>query len=345
MQRHTSNSLGPRRCLQWLRNIIGRGRRATSPSWQYIHNSEHSGLYRLPLELLLLISEHCSQSGKLALAHAGRSLYIMLGRGEKLSSTEEMRAFKAMMDKDDYYRKCQAERASPKQREHILCYPCRIVHPKSCFTEEQIREQAERRMCIGAMSSIPICKHHTFTFAELKELSGDFVCADCAHKARELVRNEYSFWQEEYQTRCVPSSKRICVDSCYPLLDTSREVSKDALHKALVALDVMICPHLRTGDFRVIEHFAKSRLFGEPAARFDSFRLGSCRPCWRRWSSVHFNLLTWPLSTQVVALRIRREIRWISVMPNGWQAGERSLFRGPLISDPWTDTSNDLLPD
>ncbi len=313
-------------------------------SEQYIRNSKECTLYRIPPEILLLITDYSSESGRMALARAGRRLYHVLGPGDKSASRDELKTFKAMILRDDFDRKCQAERALQRPTRKILCSSCLKSHSKSAFTKAQICQPPESRVCVAGESKLVLCKHHTFTFSEVKRLPDDFVCADCRRdpSLMHYSRLGYAFRTE---TSCISTSRGFVSQSCFPLIENSRDWSMDGLREALVDLDVMMCPHFRSGDPVILRNFARSQLFAG-SGPYDESRLSaelrlwrdtrpldnswsrwvSCRGCGRDGFYVSFDLWPWPLNAGAVILRVTRSVCWRSVTRNDWQARKRGYF-------------------
>lgn len=270
-------------------------------SEEYLYNLQHSRLHQLPEELQLIIGGYLPQHAVLALRATARDFHRIHVQPYSVSS-DEQELFKEVLRRDDYRRNCRLDREGKLPNKSLaLCSNCRMLHPRSNFSSQQLLEPPESRLCIGAEGVVELCSHCSFTFEDLRKLHLDspccknttfavrpfLVCASPDHAQDPdesaipgpIIRLQSKFLKPQHAPMH-EILRRILILTAKP-----REmVSEDLLTLAISSMSEQICPHLHVSDPTTYQPFFPLECEGLNGVHFrrcDPWACWSCRSSWR----------------------------------------------------------------
>lgn len=232
-------------------------------------NQKYSQLYKLPVELLLLIGEQLPPVSQLCLRRVCSKFWTCLERlGLRLDNDiflrTEILQFNVLLKHDErirllrqYTLNCKS--ANPNaQLSRRGCSGCLKIHESiDDFTATALTLSPMDRVCVGLQGSINICEHISFS-------------AECllqglhAFHQLEIYCQQHTKVRSIYGDRCYDLERnatyrpriafydgiRVTIDRRFYLF--SAPVGKDFTHQelfeALQVIDGAICPHLRTSS-------------------------------------------------------------------------------------------------
>lgn len=151
-----------------------------------IRNGENSRLHQLPAELILHIYSYLEDSNpyrphvsKMVFSGTCRRFRAMLPGPPYPAgkwSVPDRRGY-SILKKGAYHREiCAQERSGQLGMRKLVCGICKLVHDRSCFTNDEVARRPEERICIGAQGVFELCPHVRVNYAGLKLHPVDVLC-------------------------------------------------------------------------------------------------------------------------------------------------------------------------
>ncbi|OCK80482.1 hypothetical protein K432DRAFT_42946 [Lepidopterella palustris CBS 459.81] len=224
------------------------------------HNAQHSMLYRLPAELLLLISEFLPSTDLIAFRMVSVKFRRLI-KSPKLTEKDHF-AFQTILRRASLREGCQRERDGRLPRSHIMCGTCMTSHPKSLFEPNEWSKSPEARMCIGSQGVVQVCSHIKVTFAGARISPVNFVCAR-AHPQNNMAGDPV-----HVSMRCSKNCEQeVVIEREYPLLVVAKDskVTHGMLMTAMDQIREPICPHLFAHQSSILQN-----QFSSCSARFEN---------------------------------------------------------------------------
>ncbi|KAH3911767.1 hypothetical protein HBI56_139530 [Parastagonospora nodorum] len=221
----------------------------------YLENTQSNRLYRLPQELIDLITTQLDEVDYSSLQAAccctppPRIPFSAQGRAQ----------FVARLHRD-FLTRTEAREAATPQRwlTKLFCSSCMECHARSCFSPVNIIAPTFERICIGAAGRIRICEHATLTLEEIRKIptftflqrvwrlvSGIPDPVYCGHPNHR--QGIFSRAPEVDPTR-----NRISRIEYLPRVSYDRPLTAQMIREALTKRIMYICPHLTSDSERAI---------------------------------------------------------------------------------------------
>lgn len=246
--------------LEFLRNPI----KCKSKSWQPRTAPPLFQFERLPPELILEITKYLSLSSALSLGYTCRTFrQTVEARVEDLDYLIDMQSFLRGLKESEGERKlvlerlaflCMLERDGQLSASKAVCSGCKTTHQKSLFSSTALQQMPRRRVCLGREGRLWICPHRIWDYAQLREVQkqgyrpvGSMAQCGCPN-------GEVSV---HYPSNDFPATEIYSLSIYYSVLAMPRgsELHIASIRKALSALGVNVCPHLKFGDPKMLGAF------------------------------------------------------------------------------------------
>ncbi|KAH7128115.1 hypothetical protein B0J11DRAFT_603259 [Dendryphion nanum] len=245
-----------------------------TPEDRHHVNMTNNPFYQLPLELFEQIVSYIEEdkTDLLCLAASCRRFRYFLYSDILIVQRKYRQEYMRRWHRTLYHEMAALQNLWPQltlTSKMLPCYFCERVHPKELFGERAYSIPVHNRRCIGSFRQLRICKHKTLDYEQLLELIRKFQtqiprkhryptgqlalsipldpCRLCAGDT--VLSLEYLSGSPG--TFRIASMKILSVD----VMDNDRlDVFKlDAdLRVLLKELNIRICPHMCSGDERVI---------------------------------------------------------------------------------------------
>ena len=249
--------------LGFLRNPI----KCKSKRWQRRTASPLFQSERLPPELILEITKHLSLSSALSLSYTCRRFrQIVEARVEDLDSLIDMQSSLKDPKESEGERKlvlqrlaflCMLERDGRLSASKAVCSGCKTAHKISLFSSTALQQMPRRRVCLGREGRLWICPHRIWDHTQLREVQRQGwrrveSMAQCGCPNGEALFH--------YPSNDSPTTEIYSLAIFYPVIARPRgsEFHIASIKKAMLALGVNVCPHLRLGDPKVLGAFHPS---------------------------------------------------------------------------------------
>jgi hypothetical protein len=142
---------------------------------EYKHNHEHSLFHQLPADLMPQMIDEISKHADalFALRLVCRDFHTLF-QAPFIIGPDERESFKAGLRRDDAiwyprYERLKGLDNLPK----AICSACRVQHPKSQFSPEELAKDPECRICVGAQNSFRLATDCDITFNNIRDLGPD----------------------------------------------------------------------------------------------------------------------------------------------------------------------------
>lgn len=132
---------------------------ATRP--QSTPNKQPPHLFGLPNELLHMISEACLFNTAIGLRQTCRKLFSTF---RDLCSGANPRHYRVDLR---FERLCMDDQYSSRRWRRAVCSVCKICHPSTDFTSQQIEREPTKRVCEGAQRLLSIAPNTRLSYQEL----------------------------------------------------------------------------------------------------------------------------------------------------------------------------------
>lgn len=223
-----------------------------------------SQFQRLPPELIKEITQYLPLSNALSLSITCRVFREKVEAGvEDLDYLIEMKSFLkdpkeskpergAVLERLHFL--CMLERDGLLSASKAVCRGCKTTHNVSVFSSTALQQQPQQRLCMGLEGKIWICPHRIWDHAKLQQVEKQDSypresMAKCGCPNGEVLTSS--------PLRRTSLLEEYSLFVFYPVLAMPRgSIFRTAsIKKALRALGVNICPHLRFGDPKVLDAF------------------------------------------------------------------------------------------
>lgn len=218
----------------------------------------------LPPELILELARHLSLSSALALGYTCRSFRGTIeAKVEDLDYVVEMKSFLKDPEESEDERwvvlerlafLCMLERDKRLSASTAVCRGCKTARNVSVFSFTALRQRPHQRLCMSCEGRLWICPHRSWDQAQLREverLGWTMIesVAQCGCLNGEVLISS--------SLRSSPPTEEYLLNGYYPVLAMPQgfEFHASRIRKALIALGVNICPHLRFGDAIILDAF------------------------------------------------------------------------------------------
>jgi hypothetical protein len=133
----------------------------------YLENTQSNRLYRLPQELIDLITTQLDEVDYSSLQAACRRT-----PPQRIAFSAQGRTQFVARFHRDFLTRTEAREAATLQRwlTQLFCSSCLECHARSCFSPANIIAPTLERVCIGAAGRIRICEHATLTLEEIRKI-------------------------------------------------------------------------------------------------------------------------------------------------------------------------------
>ena len=219
---------------------------------------------RFPPELILEISKYLSLSSALSLSYTCRRFRQTVdAKLEDLDYLIDMQSFLKDPKESQGQRKivlerlaflCLLERDGRLSASKAVCGGCKTTHNNSLFSSTALQKRPHQRLCMGREGRLWICPHRIWDHAQLREVQKQGGKATGSAALCGCPNGEVFF---DHQSINSPPTATYSLSIYYPVLAMPQGsvFHTASLKKALVALGVDICPHLRFGDPDVLDAF------------------------------------------------------------------------------------------
>ena len=230
----------------------------------YFQNFRESTIYnKLPLELILRISDHTAPADRCAFAISCSKTWHILRSSlqETILNKEEREDIELRLANERYLPLAEAEMRTQASHtlKSLLCFNCLKKHHHSAFSAEEMSKDPYHRACVGSQGKLRLCSHRTLSFRELKEIFGDCpadrwstdkptLSCRIAHPSQHIP---LIFW--DHHRRLVLSEHLGSIGS-WP----HEAVHMDAIREMLNEVDRPICSHWHSSDAEVYDALTRS---------------------------------------------------------------------------------------
>lgn len=218
----------------------------------------------LPVELIRDITQYLSLSSVLSLSCTCRRLRQTIEvKVKDLDHLIDMKSFlKDPRESDDERRAISErlaflymlERDGKLSGSKAVCSGCKTTHNVSLFSSTALQQRPHQRLCMGREGRIWICPHRIWDHAQLREVEKQSwetaFMAQCACPNREVLISH------PVTPSSTPTEEPLLI-ILYPVLAIPQGYTfhTASIKKALRALGVSICPHLKFGDPNILDAF------------------------------------------------------------------------------------------
>jgi len=185
----------------------------------------------------------------------------------------------------DQYSRLASLEDSPSS-EKLLCSYCLDLHPRAAFSSDEVAKGPHKRTCKGALRTVRVCEHVSLTFKDVVSLLQHCIVSDTSVFRPQVLcpRGPSCHWQ--YSSPVAWNSGRMLPslilvnEHLIPLYgargqqvvktpeprvltpETRHEprlasVSHEYISDKLRAMNMYICPHLRSSDVAVLQQLQK----------------------------------------------------------------------------------------
>ncbi|KAF2005640.1 hypothetical protein P154DRAFT_530466 [Amniculicola lignicola CBS 123094] len=228
------------------------------PTENYDHNVEHSFLYRLPIELVLMVADVLPPSAIIALRLTGRKLSNLLKNPEPTEiDAYDRKVFGSVMVEDSYQWHCRRETIfGLSSTSKSPCRGCRTVRQQSHFTPTQLEKASHERLCRGHEGGLKLCEHTALCYEDVVALKDKRMAAKsdwtshvriCTHPSHGTTPEELLFHAPMIT---VNEDLTIIISQTSALIRLPRKAlpKKKLFQDALKDSNVSFCQHVSLND-------------------------------------------------------------------------------------------------
>ena len=223
-------------------------------------------IQELPLELILNITDFLDPPARNALRMVCRLFHSTVPNTSKSQMCRICQAeFKQLIQRDRYIKYCQMEQDGLLSN-RLVCSKCLKPHDICFFSEPQKSQSSGKRACLGMQGYLEYCPHRMLSLSQLRALAyrpdGSLrdiwirraLCQQCS-SSRPVSENMVARRVELIKASSQASSSG--TQKVYASLIREHAVMKFCetkvlyetnIAEALSALDLWICPHMKTCD-------------------------------------------------------------------------------------------------
>jgi hypothetical protein len=150
----------------------------------YFQNFRESTIYnKLPLELILRISDHTAPADRCAFAiSCSKTWHILRSSLQKtILNKEEREDIELRLANERYLPLAEEEMRAQATHNlnNLLCSMCLRKHHLSAFSADEMLKGPFQRACVGLRGKLRLCSHRAISFQELKGIFGNSPAKSC----------------------------------------------------------------------------------------------------------------------------------------------------------------------